>query len=109
MLIGHAHSGDLPVDALPAIHDLIVDGFMHGLALEACEVPVADVVFAFEAALVVRNAFQSLPLDRLLEPVTPDLVALAARRVELTRYLVDVGLGMSAGPGRRTNNSCSVA
>jgi hypothetical protein len=109
LLIGHAHSGDLPVDALPAIHDLIVDGFMHGLALEACEVPVADVVFAFEAALVVRNAFQSLPLDRLLEPVTPDLVALAARRVELTRYLVDVGLGMSAGPGRRTNNSCSVA
>ncbi|WP_395728548.1 aminoglycoside phosphotransferase [Nakamurella sp.] len=108
LLIGHAHTGDLSVGALPAIHDVIVDGFMHGLALESCEVPMAEVVFAFEATLVVRNAFQSLPLDRLPEPVTPDLVALAARRVELTRYLVDVGLAMSAGPARRTNNNCSI-
>jgi hypothetical protein len=95
LLVGHAHSGQLPVSDLPRVHDLIIDGFMRGLRAESLDVPVADVTFAFEAALVVRNAFQSLPLERLADPVTPELAALAARRVELTRYLVDVGLSMS--------------
>ncbi len=92
LLIGHAHAGDLPISGLPRVHDLIVDGFVEGLRQESCDVPVTDVRLAFETALVVRNAFQSLPLERLDEPVTPELAALAARRVELTRYLADIGM-----------------
>lgn len=94
LLIGHAHSGDLPVRSLPELHDAILDAFVVGLRQESCEVPVEDVRFAFETTLVIRCAFQSLPLEHLDEPVTPELADLAARRVELTRYLVDVGLAI---------------
>ncbi len=94
LLIGHAHSGELGVDALPALHETILDGFVEGLRRESCDVPVEDVRFAFDTALVVRSAFQSLPLERLDEPVTPELAAFAARRVELTRYLVDLGMAI---------------
>ncbi len=94
LLIGRAHSGDLPIGALPELHDKILDGFVTGLREEGCHVPVDDVRFAFDVATVLRCAFISLPLDRLDEPVTPELAAFAARRIELTRYLVDLGLAI---------------
>ncbi len=94
LLIGRAHSGDLPVGALPEVHDEILDGFVTGLREEGCPVPVDDVRFAFDATIVLRCAFMSLPLDRLGEPVTPELAAFAARRIELTRYLVALGLAI---------------
>jgi len=97
LLIGHAHSGSLPVDALPRVHDLLIDGFVAGLRVEDCDVSVADVTFAFETALVVRSAYQSLPFERLDEPLTPELIEYTARRIALTRYLVDLGLAIDAG------------
>jgi hypothetical protein len=78
------------------VHDLIIDGFIEGLRDEGCDVSVADVTFAFEAALVVRTAYVSLWLDRLDEPLTPELAEFTARRIELTRYLVDLGLAIPA-------------
>jgi hypothetical protein len=94
LLIGHAHSGELSVDELPALHDELVDGFVDGLRQEGCGVSVTDVRFAFDTMLVTRSAFQSLLIERLNEPVTPELLDLAARRIELTRYLVDLGLAI---------------
>lgn len=94
LLIGHAHSGELAVSALPDLHAVLLDGFLDGLRREGCAATEQDVRFAFDATLVVRGAFQSLPLDRLDEPVSAELAEFAARRLELTRYLVDVGLAI---------------
>lgn len=94
LLIGHAHSGNLTVDDLPALHDELVDGFVDGLRQEGCTVPATDVLFAFDTMLVVRSAFMTMPFHRLDEPVTPELLEFAARRIELTRYLVDLGLAI---------------
>jgi len=59
-----------------------------------------DVVrFGFHAALVVRSAFSALPLARLSGPNTRADAALVAHRIRLTRYLVDLGLGLpETGP-----------
>ena len=46
--------------------------------------------------MTLRSAFTALPVDRLDEPVTDELAALMARRLRLTRHLVDVGLTLDA-------------
>ena len=60
-LIGRAHTGELGVRA------------------------------GLDVLLPARNAFLSVPLDRLSEPVTDELAAAVAQRLELTRYLVGLG------------------
>lgn len=59
-------------------------------------IDVDDVRCGFQAVLVLRSAFMSLPLDRLGEsdPPTDDLARHLAERVRLTRYLVDLGLSL---------------
>ena len=92
LLIGHAHTGVLDVAELPALADVIVDAYTAGMAWEGLAVEAADVRHGFQAAMVLRSAFMSLPVERLGEPVTDYLDALAGARVRLTRYLVEVGL-----------------
>ncbi len=57
-----------------------------------------DVVRAgMDTGLSVRSAFTALPLERLGEPITDDLRTVFAGRIELTRYLVDIGLEVDTG------------
>ena len=99
LLVGLCHAGQLDVDALPALHDVVVPAYTGGLADEGV-VADADVVrFGVHAALVVRSAFSALPLAHLAGSSTPGDAALVARRVRLTRHLVDLGLALPAcGP-----------
>jgi hypothetical protein len=94
LLVGRAHTGELPVEAMPELRVEIVNGFVDGLRLEGCPVSATDVAFAFDASLVVRSAFLSFPFDILDQPATPELDQAVTRRLELARYLVDLGLAM---------------
>jgi hypothetical protein len=92
LLIGPAHAGLLDVDRLPAVHDAVLPAYVAGLADEGMRVGTDVVRFGFHVALVVRSAFSALPPARLAGPATPGDAALVARRIRLTRYLVDLGL-----------------
>jgi len=95
LLVGLAHAGLLDVDALAAVHDGVLPAYTAGLADEGMDVDADVVRYGFHAALVVRSAFSALPLAG---PPARD-AALFARRVRLTRHLVDLGLALPvAGP-----------
>jgi Phosphotransferase enzyme family len=97
LLIGHAHDGVLTVDDLPALHELLVQAYREGLADEDCRLDEAAVRAGMDSGLSVRSAFTALPLERLDEPITDDLRSVFTGRIELTRYLVDVGLRIDTG------------
>ena len=95
LLVGLAHAGLWPVDELPAIRTVILDAYRQGLASEGFHVDEATVAAGLDGGLVVRSAFTSLPLERLQEPVSDELAELIGARLELTRFLVDLGLDLS--------------
>ena len=97
LLIGHAHDGVLAVDDLPALHELLVQAYVAGLADEDCRLGEDVVRAGMDTGLSVRSAFTALPLERLGEPITDDLRSVFAGRIELTRYLVDLGLRVDLG------------
>jgi thiamine kinase-like enzyme len=94
LLVGAVHAGRLPVAAMPALHEAVLDGYCRGLADEAAPVPEDVVRFGLDATLVVRSAFSALPLAQLEAAPDGGLAALVASRIALTRYLVDVGLSL---------------
>jgi len=96
LLIGLAHAGRLDVGRLTALQDAVLPAYAAGLADEGMPVDPDVVRFGCFAALVVRSAFSALPPPG---PPTPGRAATVARRVRLTRHLVDLGLALPhAGP-----------
>ncbi len=92
LLIGRAHSGELDVAGLAALRELVIGRYHAGLIAEGRDDITADDVRAgLDGSLVIRNAFLSLPVGRLAEPVTPELAQLVTGRVALTRYLAELG------------------
>lgn len=94
LLVGLAHPGELAVTALPELREVLVHAYVAGLGREELAIPEAVVRFGMDGGLVMRSAFTSLPVERLGEPITDELVELIATRVRLTRYLVDLGLAL---------------
>jgi Phosphotransferase enzyme family len=94
LLVGLAHDGVLDVAHLPEVHEVILPAYAGGLADEGLPVDIEQVRFGFDAAMAVRSAFTALPLEHLDGPPTDELARLLDARVELTRYLVDLGLGL---------------
>jgi hypothetical protein len=92
LVIGHAHTGRIGPLQLPMLTDMVIEAYAAGLAQEGMLVDTQDVRYGLETTLVLRNAFTSLPLDRLGEEPTRELAAHIADRIRLTRYLVDLGL-----------------
>jgi hypothetical protein len=97
LLIGHAHDGTLAVDDLPSLHELLAQAYVAGLADEDCRLDEGVVRAGMDSGLSVRSAFTALPLERLGEPITDELCSVFAGRIELTRYLVDLGLHFDLG------------
>ena len=95
LLVGLAHAGLCAVEELPAIRTAILSAHRAGLAEEGLDVDEASIATGLDGGLVVRSAFTSLPIERLQDPVTDELAELVATRLELTRYLVDLGLDLS--------------
>lgn len=79
LLVGLVHDGVLEVSALPELRAAVIEAYAAGLRDEGKDVPVADVAFGCDAALVIRSGFTSGP--------------------ELTEYLVELGSGLVGAPG----------
>jgi hypothetical protein len=105
LLIGHAHEGVLSAADLSDLHDLLVRAYVAGLADEGYRLDADVVRTGMDIGLAVRSAFTALPLERLGEPITDELRSTLASRIELTRYLVDVGLEID--PERPLNSSAA--
>ncbi len=88
LVIGHALTGRIGPLQLPMLTDMVIDAYAAGLAQESMPVQTQDIRYGMETTLVLRNAFTSLPLDRLDEQPAREF----ADRIRLTRYLVDLGL-----------------
>jgi hypothetical protein len=100
LLIGHSHDGVVGVAELPALHEVLVQSYLVGVATEGLHASEDEVRLGMDGGLVVRSAFTALPLERLGEPVDDELAEHVERRVELTRYLVDVGLALMSRADR---------
>jgi hypothetical protein len=96
LLVGLAHAGLLGVQELPALRTSIVDQFAAGLRAEDAPGDVAEVRYGLDGGLLLRSTFTALPLDRLHEPLTDELAAHIRERLELTRYLADLGLALAS-------------
>jgi hypothetical protein len=94
LLIGLVHAGQLDIHRLSSLQEAVLPAYTAGLAAEGLRVDPDVVRFGCHAALVVRSAFSALPLERLAGRPAPDDVDLVARRVRLTRHLVDLGLAL---------------
>jgi len=92
LLVGLAHAGQLDIATLPALHDVLVAAYRAGVAEEGLAVDQELVARGMNGGLVVRSAFTALPLERLSEPITDDFAKFVRQRLQLTRYLVDLGL-----------------
>lgn len=86
LLVGLAQDGGTDPEDLPAIHETIEAAYASQVDADP-----ADVSFGYVASLVLRCAWQALPLERLGEEVTPSLEQLFARRAALARFIVDLG------------------
>jgi hypothetical protein len=99
LLIGLAHAGQLPVAELARVRDIIIDAYLEGLAEEGYDGDREQVAHGLAGALAIRSAFTALPLDRLDEPPTNELDDMFRNRLQLTRYLCDLGLAVPLAPG----------
>lgn len=90
LLIGLAHAGLVPVDDLPALHDVLLDAYLEGLADERYEATREQVRIGFDGGVLLRSTFTALPLTRLHEPPSGELAALVEQRVALTSHLCDM-------------------
>ncbi len=61
LLVGPADEGSLPVAALPALRELVLDAYQDGLRAEGHAINRAEIAFGCDASLAVRSAFHTLP------------------------------------------------
>jgi hypothetical protein len=94
LLIGRAHSGQLGVELLPALHDVLLLSYLSGLADEGHHPDPDAVRFGCDAALVIRSGFTALPLDELAQSAESVDRTELSRRLALTRYITDLGLAL---------------
>ena len=98
LLIGLAHAGEVPVAALPGLHEVLLRAYAEGLADEGWAATEEQIRYGFDGGLLLRSAFSALPWPLLGEPLTDDLAALIEARIALTAYLCELGLATVASP-----------
>ncbi|TCN44592.1 hypothetical protein EV644_101271 [Kribbella orskensis] len=70
----------------------MIGRYHAGLVSEGrADIDEDDVRAGLDGSPIARNAFLSVPLDKLAEPLTDELAAMLAKRLEPTRYLVGLG------------------
>lgn len=90
LLVGLAHAGELAASALPAVHRVILQNFLAGLAVEGMAVDEEQVQYGYLGSLLARATFTSLPLEFISRTGEPDDVRMFEDRVLLTRALVEL-------------------
>jgi len=99
LLAGLCHAGTLPADRLPEISSAILVAHADGLAAEGHRATIDQIRGGYLSGLVLRSAFSAIPLERLAEPPTDQLVEHWADRLRMTRALLDLA---NAGNLQRT-------
>jgi hypothetical protein len=87
LLVGLVYSGELPAAAVPAVHGVLVPGYVAGMAAHGVEADPADVAYGYAACLLARAGFTSIPFEEMDDPTLTD-------RVALTRFIADLGLAL---------------
>jgi hypothetical protein len=95
LLVGGAHSGQLPVAELPVVHDVVVGAYCEGLADEGLRADPTTVAYGFDAAMLIRNGFTSFPTGMQAAPAPSNPSDVVAARFALIRYLTDRGLALT--------------
>lgn len=99
LLVGLVHAGELPVAALPAIHEVLVPSYVAGYQTSGREMEIdpGSVVRGYLLTMMLRSGFTSLPFEALQRPTTDgngpttaDLDALMRERAALTRFITDL-------------------
>jgi hypothetical protein len=96
LLVGQAHDGVLVAADLPPLREVLIDEYARGLADEGQPTEDEEIVRAgMDVGLAVRSAFTALPRERLAADLTDELAGHITQRIDLTRYLVELGLEAS--------------
>ena len=90
LLIGLGHAGELGVEELHEVNDVIVDPFTEGLNAEGHVATAEQIRYGHLASLVLRSAFTALPVELLGMPPSDELAVLFEQRVRLTRFMLDL-------------------
>ncbi len=95
LLMGAAQAGTVQVDDLDELRATVLAAYLEGLRLEGWDQEPEVVRFGFDASMVLRSAFTSLPLvEQPDDQLAIERCAQLAQRAALTRYLVDIGLAL---------------
>jgi Phosphotransferase enzyme family len=91
LLVGLPHAGDTDLSSLLAIDAEIFPAYLDGLASEDYKVDPAQVRLGYIGSLAARSALCAIPAEQLgSAEATDDTVALFARRIRLTRLMLDM-------------------
>jgi hypothetical protein len=93
LLVGLAHSGELEVEALPSLHDLVVTAYADGLRENGFEASDRDILTGHVVSMMLRSGFTAMPFEAFERPDVEDSPALRARlseRIRLTRFMLDL-------------------
>jgi Phosphotransferase enzyme family len=91
LLVGLAHARDTDLSQLPAIDAEIFPAYLDGLASEDYKADPAHVRTGYIGSLAARSALCAIPAEQLSSAApSDDTVALFARRIRLTRLMLDL-------------------
>jgi hypothetical protein len=93
LLVGLAHSGELDVEALPSLNDLVVRAYADGLRENGFEANDRDILTGHVVSTMLRSGFTAMPYEAFERPDVEDSPALRARlaeRIRLTRFMLDL-------------------
>ncbi|MFC1436205.1 hypothetical protein ACEZDB_36790 [Streptacidiphilus sp. N1-3] len=90
LLVGLCHAGTLPADRLPELSPAILAAHAEGLAAEGHRATLDQIRGGYLSGLVLRSAFTAIPLERLAEPPSDQLIGHWADRLRMTRALLDL-------------------
>lgn len=93
LVISNVELGRAPAASLPDIQQACLEGYRAGLAESGLEAAAEDLARAHTVQLAIAAGIQSIPVERLGEPDTPQLRSFVAERVSALRFILD-GLGI---------------
>jgi hypothetical protein len=102
LLIGLVQAGEADARDLGSVHAAILPAYLEGLSQEGMDVDADVAEFGYIASMVLRSAFTALMPERLGDLDCAGLREDFRQRALLTRFMVDVGLGLEV-PARPTS------
>lgn len=89
LAVGMVHAGEHRVAELPALHAVLGDAYLTGLADEGMVGDGDEVSLGYVGTMLIRSGFTSLPLNLLQSADDPVAEGAFAERVALTRFITE--------------------